>query len=146
MFMSFLLYNVAFRTRELGTAGAIAFVFFLVAALLAFILFATSKKWISPFASVVQAADVPSHDAVVALVRAAELVGTTAAPAVREALAGGALDQPQGMAGPPLDFRYSDALAAGSVRTLDASTSNPGLRPPPADPATAPTLFWFAVG
>jgi multiple sugar transport system permease protein len=46
MFMSFLLYNVAFRTREFGKAGAIAFVFFLVAALLAFILFATSKKWI----------------------------------------------------------------------------------------------------
>ena len=46
MFMSFLLYNVAFRTRELGTAAAIAFVFFIVAAILAFILFATSKKWI----------------------------------------------------------------------------------------------------
>jgi multiple sugar transport system permease protein len=46
MFMSFLLYNVAFKSREFGKAGAIAFVFFIVAAILAFILFATSKKWI----------------------------------------------------------------------------------------------------
>ena len=46
MFMSFLLYTVAFRSREFGTAGAIAFVFFIVVAILAFILFATSKKWI----------------------------------------------------------------------------------------------------
>ena len=46
MFMTYLMYQTGFRGRELGKAGAIAFVFFIVAAILAFILFATSKSWI----------------------------------------------------------------------------------------------------
>ena len=46
MFMTYLMYQIGFRGRELGEAGAIAFVFFIVAAILAFILFATSKSWI----------------------------------------------------------------------------------------------------
>ena len=46
MFMSYLMYMVGFRSRELGSAAAIAFVFFIVAAILAFILFTTSKSWI----------------------------------------------------------------------------------------------------
>jgi len=46
MFMTYLMYQTGFRGRELGQAGAIAFVFFIVAAVLAFILFATSKSWI----------------------------------------------------------------------------------------------------
>ena len=45
-FMSYLIYQIAFRSRELGKAGALAFVFFIVAAIFAFILFATSKRWI----------------------------------------------------------------------------------------------------
>lgn len=46
MFMTYLMYQTGFKSRELGKAGAIAFVFFIVAAILAFILFATSKSWI----------------------------------------------------------------------------------------------------
>ncbi len=46
MFMTYLMYQIGFRGRELGKAGAIAFVFFIVAAILAAILFATSKTWI----------------------------------------------------------------------------------------------------
>ncbi|MCL2084350.1 MAG: sugar ABC transporter permease [Oscillospiraceae bacterium] len=46
MFMSYLMYQTGFRGRELGKAGAIAFIFFIVAAIFAFILFATSKSWI----------------------------------------------------------------------------------------------------
>lgn len=46
MFMTYLMYQTGFRSRELGQAGAIAFVFFIVAAILAFILFATAKSWI----------------------------------------------------------------------------------------------------
>jgi len=46
MFMTYLMYQTGFRGRELGQAGAIAFVFFVVAAILAFILFATSRSWI----------------------------------------------------------------------------------------------------
>ncbi len=45
MFMTYLMYQTGFRGRELGQAGAIAFVFFVVAAILAFVLFATSKSW-----------------------------------------------------------------------------------------------------
>lgn len=46
MFMTYLMYQTGFRSRELGQAGAIAFVFFIVSAILAFILFITSKSWI----------------------------------------------------------------------------------------------------
>lgn len=46
MFMTYLMYQIGFRGRELGKAGAIAFVFFIVAAILAFLLFTTSKSWI----------------------------------------------------------------------------------------------------
>jgi len=46
MFMTYLMYQTGFRSRQLGTASAIAFVFFIVAAILAAILFATSRKWI----------------------------------------------------------------------------------------------------
>ena len=46
MFMTYLMYQIGFRSRELGQAGAVAFVFFIVAAILAFVLFATSKSWI----------------------------------------------------------------------------------------------------
>ena len=46
MFMTYLMYQTGFRGRELGKAGAIAFVFFIIAAILAFILFATSGSWI----------------------------------------------------------------------------------------------------
>ncbi len=46
MFMTYLMYQIGFRGRELGKAAAIAFVFFIVAAILAFVLFATSKTWI----------------------------------------------------------------------------------------------------
>jgi len=46
MFMTFLLYNEGFRGGRLGRASAIAFVFFIIAAILAAILFITSKSWI----------------------------------------------------------------------------------------------------
>jgi multiple sugar transport system permease protein len=46
MFMTYLMYQTGFKGRELGKAGAIAFVFFIVAAILASILFSTSKNWI----------------------------------------------------------------------------------------------------
>jgi len=46
MFMTFLMYQTGFKGRELGKAGAIAFVFFIVAAILAGLLFSTSKSWI----------------------------------------------------------------------------------------------------
>jgi len=46
MFMTYLMYQTGFKGRELGKAGAIAFVFFIVAAIFAALLFSTSKSWI----------------------------------------------------------------------------------------------------
>jgi len=46
MFMAYLLYHFGPRTGQYATASAISFVFFLIAALLAAILFITSKNWI----------------------------------------------------------------------------------------------------
>ena len=46
MFMTFLLYNEGFRGGRLGRASAIAFVFFIIAAIIAAVLFITSKSWI----------------------------------------------------------------------------------------------------
>jgi multiple sugar transport system permease protein len=46
VFMTFLMYTTAFRNNDFGKAGAVAFVFFIVAAILAAVLFATSKSWI----------------------------------------------------------------------------------------------------
>jgi multiple sugar transport system permease protein len=46
MFMTFLMYHIGFRDGHLARGSAIAFVFFIIAAILAAILFLTSKSWI----------------------------------------------------------------------------------------------------
>ncbi|MCL2718802.1 MAG: sugar ABC transporter permease [Lachnospiraceae bacterium] len=46
MFMTFLMYHVGFREGDLGKGSAISFIFFILAAILAAILFMTSKSWI----------------------------------------------------------------------------------------------------
>jgi len=46
MFMTYLMYHFGPKSGQYATASAIAFVFFLIAALLAAILFLTSKSWI----------------------------------------------------------------------------------------------------
>ena len=45
-FMAYQMYRTGFIDGDFGRAGAIAFSFFIVAAILAFILFSTSNKWI----------------------------------------------------------------------------------------------------
>jgi len=40
------MYHIGFREMNLAKASAIAFVFFIISAIFAFILFATSGKWI----------------------------------------------------------------------------------------------------
>ncbi|MCL1929018.1 MAG: sugar ABC transporter permease [Treponema sp.] len=45
-FMTYVLYWTGIRNGDLGRAGAISVVFFIIAAILAFILFITSKQWI----------------------------------------------------------------------------------------------------
>lgn len=88
-------------------------------------------------------ADVASHDATVALTRAAEAAGSTDPAEVRTALSGLVLDHEDGLVGPALDFGRSQALSDEDVVVLHASTSDPGLRPPTPDGAAAASVFWF---
>lgn len=96
-----------------------------------------------PFREVAADADTASHDAVVALVRAAEAAGSTEPEAVREALDGLVVDPTQGLAGPALDFGSEQALPDAAVVPLVATTQDPGVRPVGDG---APRLFWFAAG
>lgn len=101
-----------------------------------------------PFDAVADAADISSHDAVVALVRAAVAADSVARADVLAALDGLALDDASGLAGSPLDFSEQAALPTASVVLLVATTNDPGVRPA-APTATAADgtggLFWFAA-
>jgi hypothetical protein len=95
-----------------------------------------------PFAEVAGAADVRSHDAVVALVRAATAADSTAPADVSRRLSGLRLSAVDGLAGPELDFSAPTPLAADAVVALAATPSSPGVRP---GPAADPGLSWFAM-
>ncbi len=92
-----------------------------------------------PFAEVAPSADVSSHDAVVALVRAAAVAKSTRPAEVAAALPGLRLGTADGIAGPPLDFSSTEAVADDAVVALAATAVSPGVRPPSDDPA----LYWF---
>jgi len=92
-----------------------------------------------PFAEVAADADVSSHDAVVAVVRAAAVAKSTEPAKVAAALSSLRLGTPDGIAGPPLDLSSPDALADDAVVPLAATPVSPGLRPASDQPA----LFWF---
>ena len=85
-------------------------------------------------------ADIASHDALVALVRAAERAHSTTPGAVRQALSGLALTVADGLAGPPLDFASPAALPDAAVVPLHSSTTDPGVRPAPS----GGRLYWFS--
>jgi branched-chain amino acid transport system substrate-binding protein len=88
-------------------------------------------------------ADVRSHDAVVALVRAALTAGSVEPGAVRTALAGLRLDAADGLAGPPLDFTRPQALGDDGVTVLQATTRATDQRSGVVE--QAPVLTWFPV-
>ncbi|MGI3786232.1 MAG: ABC transporter substrate-binding protein [Janthinobacterium lividum] len=92
-----------------------------------------------PFADVAAAADVSSHDAVVAVVRAAVAAKSTQPAQVAQALPGLRLGSADGVAGPPLDFSSTQAVGEDAVVPLASTAVSPGVRPP----SDAPTLFWF---
>jgi hypothetical protein len=94
-----------------------------------------------PFETVSSAADVRSHDAVVALVSAAAAAKSTDPGDVRDALATLQLDHDSGLAGPALDFSSSSAVSADAVVPLQATTQDPGLRPIGAEETQR--LYWF---
>lgn len=90
------------------------------------------------FSTIAPAADVASHDAVIALVNAAGRAGGTDASAIRGAMTRLELDHGDGLAGPALNLTRPDAMASGSLVALAASTDNLGLRP-----GSPGGLSWF---
>jgi branched-chain amino acid transport system substrate-binding protein len=92
-----------------------------------------------PFAEVAPAADVSSHDAVVAVVRAAAVARSTEPAKVAQALPGLRLGTADGIAGPPLDFASTEAVGDDAVVPLGATPVSPGVRPG----SEAPALYWF---
>ncbi len=92
----------------------------------------------APFSADAWAADPASHDAVVALVRAAALAGGSEPSEVGEALRTLSLGPGEGLAGPTLDFTRPEALGAKATPVY-ASAQDLGLRP--AD-ENAPRLVW----
>ena len=95
------------------------------------------------FETVSDTADVRSHDAVVALVRAVEAAGSTDPGEVAATLGGLTLDGADGLGGPGLDFAGPTAISRRDVVPLQATTQDPGLRPKSG--GTGPRLFWFAL-
>lgn len=93
-----------------------------------------------PFADVAEAADVSSHDAVVALVRAAATAKSNEPAKVGAALPGLRLGVADGVAGPPLDFGSTEAVADSAIVPLASTSVSPGVRPP----SDSPDLYWFA--
>lgn len=94
------------------------------------------------FSQSAQSADAASHDATIALIRAAEKAGTTSPPAVAQALQTLTVQPDDGLAGPALDFRTATALSTSAIQPLYASSQNLGLRP--TSDSTQPALVWFA--
>lgn len=92
-----------------------------------------------PFAEVASAADVSSHDAVVAVVRAAAVAKSTEPAEVARALPGLRVGRADGVAGAPLDFASTETVADDAVVPLASTAVSPGVRPAAEDPA----LFWF---
>jgi ABC-type branched-subunit amino acid transport system substrate-binding protein len=92
----------------------------------------------APFSADAWAADSPSHDAVVALVRAAALAESGDPSKVGAALRTMSFGPGEGLAGSSLDFSRSAALTAEAIPVY-ASPQDLGLRPPDE---TAPRLVW----
>ncbi|SDT06811.1 ABC transporter substrate-binding protein [Microlunatus soli] len=95
------------------------------------------------FAEVAAAADAPSHDAVVAIVRAAAAARSADPAKVSAAMSGLKLDHDSGLAGPTLDFGTDSALDPGAVGVLRSSDQDLGVRP--QSDAGTPRLIWFAA-
>jgi hypothetical protein len=91
------------------------------------------------FTKAAQTADIASHDAVVALVRAVEAAKSTTPADVKQSLASLNLGPSAGISGPPLNFTQPDALDGHSVVPMRPARTNLGLRPA----TTTATITWF---
>ncbi|NEN78895.1 ABC transporter substrate-binding protein [Nocardioides zeae] len=91
-------------------------------------------------------ADLASHDAVVALVRAVESAGSGTSTDVAAALPALTLDAGDGLAGPALSFATQQALPDAAVVALTSTTQDPGVRSVVATGAPETQhLYWLAV-
>ncbi|HEV2890479.1 MAG TPA: hypothetical protein VGX28_08890 [Frankiaceae bacterium] len=88
-------------------------------------------------------ADAAAHDAVVALVRAAERADSTDAAAVAEALGSLTLGPADGLAGPTLGFAVRRPLADDALVAMGSTTQDPGLRSGVTE--KAPAVTWFVL-
>ena len=79
-----------------------------------------------PFAEVARDADSRSHDAVIALVTAAERAHSGQPADISTALAQLVVTSGDGLAGPDLDFRHRSAVSPEEVVALSATTQDPG--------------------
>lgn len=95
----------------------------------------------SPFSAIATDADLPSHDAVLALVQAVARAKSGDPAKVATALSTLSVGTKQSLAGPALDFSSPHALADDSVAPLYATTQDPGVRPA----GDAPVLTWFKL-
>ncbi|HEY9293152.1 MAG TPA: ABC transporter substrate-binding protein [Microlunatus sp.] len=95
-----------------------------------------------PFSSVAQVADSRSHDAVIALVRAAASAKSADAVKISDAMENLKLGYDDGLAGPGLDFSRPAALDPDAVHLLRSSRQDLGFRP--TDENADPRLVWFA--
>lgn len=107
---------------------------------------ATSVVDDTPLQQVAADADLVSHDAVVALVRAAAKAGSNDPVEVAASLKGMKLGAEQALAGPALAFTSSHVVPDRGVALLRATTQDPGVRPQALDGDDTPRLFWFGVG
>ncbi|MDR2896901.1 MAG: hypothetical protein LBV30_09690, partial [Propionibacteriaceae bacterium] len=87
-------------------------------------------------------ADINSHDAVVALVRAAERARSSKPSDLRSSLEQLSLDWRDGLAGADLDFHAANTLDDDAIDVLHSTTEDPGERPD--DGSNDDGLFWFA--
>lgn len=92
-------------------------------------------------ATSIRSADATSHDAVVALVRAAEAAQSSKPARVHAALSALTVSTGQGLAVGTLDFRSYEAVPASERRVLRATASDTGLAPQSG--GAVPTLHWF---
>lgn len=93
------------------------------------------------FSAVSNAADVASHDGVLALVDAAASANSTKSEDLVAALPSLRLDHANGLVGPSLDLSVTESLPDASVVTLASSNQRLGLRPD----QSATRLEWFAT-
>jgi len=101
-------------------------------------------------------ADAGSHDAVIALARAAEKAKSADPALVLAELRNGFRLHADGLAGPDLDFRTPWAAGSASLVTLQSTARDPGTRVLPPSSRNAPgtatasteqkvALWWFAL-